>query len=155
MFNVNITTEFVNITEMNTTYIDMYIEPYTNWHIGVDDFNMTKLNFTWNVTYYHGRKLYIQCNFTSPPTISPKHVYDNMVFHIKDKREFYRSLNERVHIHNNYTTLRHRVTRQGTDIGNIPTILSNFIMTLMWITLVLSFFTGSAGSAMLGFVHGL
>lgn len=111
VFNVNITTEFVNITEMNTTYIDMFVEPYDDWYYDVDDFNMTHLNFTWNVTSYHGRKLYIQCNFFSPPTISPKSRFDNLVFHIKEKREFYRSLNEGVNIHNNYTTLRHKIPR--------------------------------------------
>lgn len=111
VFNVNISTAFVNITEMNTTYIDMYVEPYNKWDLDIEDFNMTKLNFTWNVTSYHGRKLWIKINWFSPPTISPKSTYDNLVFHIKDKREFYRSLNEGVNIHNNYTTLRHKVPR--------------------------------------------
>ncbi len=86
IFNVNITTDFVNITEMNTTFIDMYIEPYNSWQNDNDDFNMSNLNFTWNVTYYHGRELFIQCEFFNPPYISPKSNFDSMVFHIKDKR---------------------------------------------------------------------
>ena len=116
------TTEFVNITHMNSSFIDMYIEPYRRWNEGIDDFNLTNLNFTWDVTSYHGRKLYIKCNFFSPPSISPESVFDNMVFHIKDRRNFFKSLNEGVDIHDDYTTLRHKVVRQSADewIGDGP-----------------------------------
>jgi hypothetical protein len=157
LFNVNISTAFVNITEMNTTYIDMYIEPYSRWDLGIERFNMTKLNFTWDVTHYHGRELYIQCNFYSPPNISPMSTFDNMVFHIKEKREFFRSLNEGVNIHDDYTTLRHKVKRQSNDawIGDTPEkITSSLFFLLMFSGLMALMMQGSA-AMMIGMINGL
>ena len=55
----------------------MYVEPADDWHKDVEDFNLTKLNFTWNCSRYELDKfngqstLYIDLLFISPSDISP------------------------------------------------------------------------------------
>ena len=156
IFNVNMSTALVNITQMNSSFIDMYIEPYNNWTEGIDDFNMSKLNFTWNVTSYEGRKLFIKCNFFSPPTISPRRVFDNLVFHIKEKREFFRSLNEGVNIHDDFTTQKHKVKRQSAgDVGGGPEKIANTLMSLLLVAGIFSLLLSGAATSMIGLINGL
>jgi hypothetical protein len=45
-------TEIVNITHLNQSFFDIYLNPSNNWHKYEEDFNLSKLNFTWNVTAY-------------------------------------------------------------------------------------------------------
>ena len=117
---------------------------------------MSTLNFTWEVTSFHGRKLYIQCKFNSPPTISPKSVFDNMVFHIKDKRQFYRSQNEGVDIHDDYTTLRHKVKRQlVSEIGDGPEVIADSMMSVLIVAGLFSLIMSGSASSMVGLVNGM
>lgn len=46
-FNSSMVTEKVNLTEINSTVFDMYLQPSNNRHLDEDDFNMSKINFTW------------------------------------------------------------------------------------------------------------
>jgi len=41
-----------NLTYLNSTVMDIYMKPENNWPVFEDDFDMSKLNFTWNVTEY-------------------------------------------------------------------------------------------------------
>ena len=55
----------------------MYVEPADDWHKDVEDFDISRLNFTWNCSRYEQdafgsfTTLYIDLNFSSPSDISP------------------------------------------------------------------------------------
>ena len=41
----------MNLSDLNTTQLEMYINPYNNRHLE-DGFNISKLNFTWQIVYF-------------------------------------------------------------------------------------------------------
>jgi hypothetical protein len=51
--------------------IHMHLLPHDNWQNEIKDFNMSNLNFTWNVTSFRKNVLKVQLNFNSPINISP------------------------------------------------------------------------------------
>jgi hypothetical protein len=65
-FSSQMRTEIVNITELNSTYFDLYIAPSNTWHELEPTFNISNLNFTWNVTAYERDEMHVKLNFTSP-----------------------------------------------------------------------------------------
>ena len=66
----------VNLTNINNTWVQIYIEPYTNKKDYSIDRNSDKLNCTWEVTSYIGRQMKIQLSFESPDEISPFKEFD-------------------------------------------------------------------------------
>ena len=85
---------YTNITNLNTTSIEMYLEPANNWIDEYDFFDLTLLNFTWDVWRFENQSIYetvdnhgnytnsskddmnetilwINLTFNSPPNISP------------------------------------------------------------------------------------
>jgi len=59
----------INLTQVNTTMIDIYIVPAENRHLS-DGFNITKLNFTWNATEFYYDTLTIMLDFPNPSYVS-------------------------------------------------------------------------------------
>lgn len=51
VFSTKMKTEFINVTWINSTYLDLYIVP-ANERDKDDDFEFSSVNFTWNVTDY-------------------------------------------------------------------------------------------------------
>jgi hypothetical protein len=55
----------------------MYVEPFDDWHKLEENFDITRLNFTWNCSRYERDKygqyttLYIDLVFNSPNDVSP------------------------------------------------------------------------------------
>ena len=55
----------------------MYIEPFDDWHLHLEDYNISRLNFTWNCSKYEldedGKftTLFIDLVFNAPSDISP------------------------------------------------------------------------------------
>jgi hypothetical protein len=82
-------TEIVNITELNSTYFDLYVAPSNNWHEFEPTFNISNLNFTWNVTAYERDEMRVKLNFSNPNSISLKKIHDSVVFHIKNASYFF------------------------------------------------------------------
>ena len=76
---------------------------------------MWHLNFTWNVTEYTKDFMKLKLNFTDPYSISPMEQQDQLVFHIKDKQEFFISETLLVDIHDNFTTLKSKIPKQMPD----------------------------------------
>ena len=64
--------ESLNFTHINTTIIDMYVQPALDWHIQEPNFTNSLLNFTWNVTKYENDFMMFKLNFTDPLVLSPK-----------------------------------------------------------------------------------
>jgi len=51
-FNTPMKTEGLNLTHINSTMADLYIQPYLDWHLSEPNFSLSLLNFTWNVTEF-------------------------------------------------------------------------------------------------------
>lgn len=51
-FNTTIKDNF-NMSLINGTYLDMFIQPAKDRHKHESEFNLTSLNFTWHVTYFN------------------------------------------------------------------------------------------------------
>lgn len=61
-----------NLSLINSTLIDMYIQPFEDWHLYEDGFNISLFNFTWKVISLEDDLMEIQLNFNHPNAISPK-----------------------------------------------------------------------------------
>jgi hypothetical protein len=104
----------VNITHLNHTVLDIYLEPEGDWHLEKGN-SLAQLNFTWNVTEYTSERLFIKLNFSHPLSISPKQIQDTLVVHIKERRDFFVSSTLQVDLHTNYTTLKSAMRKQMPD----------------------------------------
>ena len=78
-----------NLTHLNSSVIDMYIEPNLDWHVNKENFNMSFLNFTFNATEFNNNTLVFNLNFNEPLAISPNLHSDVLVWHIKDLNDFF------------------------------------------------------------------
>ena len=63
-------TEGLNLTQINQTVLDIFIEPANKRHLVVP-FNLSLLNLTWNVIDFYDLEMNIQLNFSQPLMISP------------------------------------------------------------------------------------
>jgi len=59
-----------DLLEINSTIIDLYIQPSNDWHLE-KDYDISKLNMTWWVIKYDLDYMEIQMNFSRPFEISP------------------------------------------------------------------------------------
>jgi hypothetical protein len=60
-------TDFFNISWINSTNADLYIVPSNNWHLDIDDFEVyPNLNATWVVDSYKKDLLIINVTFLNP-----------------------------------------------------------------------------------------
>ena len=57
---------------LNSTIIDMWIIPFEDWHLGIEYYNISKLNFTWNCSGFANKTLNFKLNFNNPQEISPE-----------------------------------------------------------------------------------
>ena len=56
----------------------MYILPFQNWHADLDAFDLTNLNFTWEMESFEIDKLVLRLKFINPSQISPKKSFDDL-----------------------------------------------------------------------------
>jgi len=59
------------MTHINSTIIDFYITPYNDWYLEIPKFNISLLNFTWEVTNFTKDELKLKLEFNDPVIISP------------------------------------------------------------------------------------
>lgn len=91
--------------------IDCYIRPFNDWHIDNPNFDLQKLNFTWNATNYQNNTLKLKLNFSNPVWVTPEFRFDKFVFHIKKKHDFFISKEYLKDLHDNFTTLTRGIRR--------------------------------------------
>ena len=65
-FNQTLNTNGIAKEFINNTILDMYIEPANFRHLDEDQFDMSKLNFTWNTTEFKDTDLIVQLYFNEP-----------------------------------------------------------------------------------------
>ena len=85
-FNATMFTDF-NFSTLNSSLVDIYVIPFNP----EPDFNMSHVNFTWNLTYYQDDVMRIQMNFSHPKSISLNLEQDTIVFHIKNETQAFYS----------------------------------------------------------------
>jgi len=66
-------TKFINATQINSTIVDMYINPSKSRK---SDFDVAKLNFTWDTLSYKDEFLTIKLSFKHHYEISMTEIYD-------------------------------------------------------------------------------
>jgi hypothetical protein len=111
MFSTPMKTDIVNITHINSSICDIYVEPEDNWHKNIDGFNISRLNLTWNVTGYERDQLNISLKFNNPVDISPKIDQDRIIFHILDLQHFFISETLLMDLSEEYHTLKYPIRK--------------------------------------------
>ena len=53
-FNTSMLTEGLDLKNLNSTVIDIYIDFNNDWNVWEEGFNISNYNFTWHVTNYTG-----------------------------------------------------------------------------------------------------
>ena len=75
----------VELSHINESLLDIYIVPYDNYTDDIDDFNMSKLNLTWEAMEFYQDYLRIKIKFESAPWISQnKKGRDWLMIHIRN-----------------------------------------------------------------------
>jgi len=108
------TTNF-NLTTLNETSLDLYIEPALERHKEFS-FDLSKLNFTFNATSFEDDLLTIKLNFRNPTYVSVLEVQDSLVFHVQHGFEsmfWSKTLNKP--LHKPYWTIRSQIKAQIPD----------------------------------------
>jgi hypothetical protein len=97
---------------INSSVIDMYVEPAIGRENDASDFNASLLNFTWGVEYFLKDFMFIKLNFTHPHEISPEIIQDKLVFHVKPPGlPLFRTLKGQT-LPLRYQTLKHHLSKQ-------------------------------------------
>ena len=111
-FSTPMKVEGLNLTQINGFICDIYLQAEDNWFEINENFNMSRLNFTWNVTSYIKDIMIITLKFNNPLSISPMIQKDKIVFHILDMQFFFISETLLEDLGQDYRTLRYPVKRQ-------------------------------------------
>mmetsp|Transcript_6152 Transcript_6152/g.9892 ORF Transcript_6152/g.9892 Transcript_6152/m.9892 type:complete len:366 (+) Transcript_6152:3401-4498(+) len=115
-FNSEMETDGLNLTQLNSTLLDIYLEPAQNWHLEEGkDFSVDVLNLTWTVSSYEGTRLLLKLNFTSPAYVSKLIVQDTMVVHVREPRHFFMSREHLVDLSEDHRTLSSKIRKQMPD----------------------------------------
>ena len=83
-FNSSMLTDQINLTHINATVFDIYIDPALMRHKTEDSFKMNSINLTWSTLAFFDKQLDIQLLFNDPFAISPLIEQDQIVFHLKN-----------------------------------------------------------------------
>lgn len=134
----------MNVTDLNSTHLDMYIIPAQNRHQTTRGFNISSLNFTWEAVLIENNYLFIQLNFTSFASISALDEWDLYQVRInKSHTNLFYSEDLEVELHPNYHTLNFSIQPQMEYQANYTSFISALgaaIKTLLTTLFLLSIF---------------
>lgn len=88
-FSTPMKTYHFNKTDINSSICDIYVKPSNDWHKNKENFNISTLNFTWNITHFEKDKMVVKLIFNNPEEISPLIEQDKIVFHILEIKHFF------------------------------------------------------------------
>ena len=80
----------LNISDLNSTFLELYVNPANERHMDYDNFNISKLNFTWEVVQYEGNLMQVQLVFYDYPYVSSDQDWDQFFIRFK-KNEYFKS----------------------------------------------------------------
>ena len=103
-FSTFMQTDHLNLTNINSTYLDLYIMPSEDWHVYDNTFsidpqtNMTNpcLNFTWEVFKYKDDQMFFNLTFIDHVEVSPQVLRDSLVIHVKNVSDIFYARDFRV-----------------------------------------------------------
>mmetsp|Transcript_12386 Transcript_12386/g.19281 ORF Transcript_12386/g.19281 Transcript_12386/m.19281 type:complete len:218 (+) Transcript_12386:3359-4012(+) len=144
-----------NLTDINSTYIDLYLEPADLFIFKPED--LFHLNFTWEVVEYVGHEMKIQLMFEGPEWVSmssPSH-FDKLVFHIIDPSYFFisKTLLENVETRTMMVNVPPQLRDNGFNRGVASS--SQGAKQTMKATMVVSFIANAFLSGSLSLVLGM
>ena len=77
-FEKEIKTDFNCSKVFNKTIIDIWVIPYENWHLKIENYDIKNLNLTWNCTDFKNKTLKMKIEFFKPEEISPNIMQDKI-----------------------------------------------------------------------------
>jgi hypothetical protein len=105
-FNTMMKTEYINTSHINSTNVDIYVEPSNDWHLWDDTFDANStLNLTWVVDKYEAKQMDINVTFLNPLWISSKIDQDRLIIHVRDPMFFFISAEHLVDLHQDKRTM--------------------------------------------------
>ena len=169
VFSTKMKSEYINITWINTTFMDLYIVPADDRDKD-EGFQLSSVNFTWVVTEYgdwEGQKdpkvskMVFKLVFLEPLEISPLKVQDSLVLHIKDKQAFFISETLNKDLDDQFCTLETKVTRQMEDTAFTQNFQSSSesgsdgLKGMMLISFLINLVLAGAMSYLVGWINAL
>jgi hypothetical protein len=118
-FNGTMNTNFSR-SLMNISLVDMYIEPYNR----NETYNMSLLNFTWNLTQVFPSSFWFKLNFSHPYEISPFSEQDTLVMHIKNETQVFYSTEVRDNLHESTMIMRIKLRKLIKDTPNNRSVIA-------------------------------
>jgi len=108
------TARIKDLSWINKTMMDIYVEPSQERFKFTDTIDMSKLNLTWKPVKYENKNLFIQLNFTDPIFISPHEIQDKIVVHLNNAShsQFFKATDSNTYWNPNYFTLKSAVMKQ-------------------------------------------
>jgi hypothetical protein len=97
-----------DIQKINPNIVDAYIRPNAE-RFENPKFNLSMVNLTWNTLSFEDNLLIIQLNFNNPILVSTESSQDVLVFHIKERNDFFVSKEYNTVLSSNSTTLLTKV----------------------------------------------
>ena len=72
----NLKKNSMNISDINSTYLEMYVIPSEDRHLNTPNFPLYKLNFTWEIVYFRYNFMKIQLYFNDSSFVSTDPIWD-------------------------------------------------------------------------------
>jgi len=90
----------------------MYINPYNSRQLD-NGFNISKLNFTWEIVFFRREYVLVKLKFEAPNYISTEVVWDQFFFRVKgNNSNLFYSEKIDAEIHKDYWNLTHPIRPQ-------------------------------------------
>jgi len=160
VFNYTMSSSF-NYTLLNSSFVDIYIEPAEKRHIYSEDFNISSLNFTWTLVSIIDKIMTIQLKFNDPSAISPLVVQDKLVFHIKEPAFFFFSPEVKKNLDPKFYTLKKSIRKQMIESHLSDLYMSNLdqgetsLESILLTSILLGLFTSLALSSLAFYLRSL
>ena len=106
-------TEYIDIKDINETHLDIYVQPYADWHIEEHGFEVEpNLNLTWEVIQFNNSRLLIYVKYLNPVQISPKANRDILMVHFNENSTKIFTSKEQFKLHPDYHSLQKEIPKQ-------------------------------------------
>ena len=99
-----------SLDNYNSDTLQIYVQPYRDWHEHKKSYDISQLNLTWTVKSFKSKKMEILLEFDHPEEVSPEIAPDSLIIDILDSNYFYsnalhKSLSE------DYLRLEHEIPK--------------------------------------------
>ena len=135
---------FQNLSEINSTVIDIYVKPAKNRDLWDDKWDPCTVNLTWYAVSMEDRTLVIQIDFDAPHEISPLLQQDTLMFAILDDgMSIFKTYLQERFLCERRRVIKSRIKKQLGDVDLFQEVVegtSDGLMVLLVIAILLNFF---------------